>query len=149
MKAFLLLLAVLALAACGMGSGPAKTNRVFIRQNGVIVSTYELRGDGKVLRSTTQDRRLGEVVRNYSYDEHGGLASITRESPYARTATIYMASETEKGGGRLSRSTRTVVGGDGASAQAGIQYYYTPEGKLDGMLLTDADGNVQSKAAED
>jgi hypothetical protein len=136
------------LAACGMDNPIEKPTRVFIRSNGAVVTTYNLGDGGQILQSSTVDRYGGAVSRQYSYTAGNELDTVSRQSAAGRAVTLSMT-KTRDRGNRLSGATKTIVGPDGVSTEIKVDYFYAENGKLDGLIQTDPNGNVQSKCGED
>jgi len=150
MKICAVLLVVLSLAGCAAGTTGDTATRVHIRSGGEVDTTYELGDDGKILRSSTADGSGGTVTRRYSYDGKGVLASVSREDASARTTTVVIAHETDAAnGGRTARTLKTGADAKGLSTELVTEYHYGDDGKLEGILQTDASGNVQAKCVED
>ncbi|MBN1413221.1 MAG: hypothetical protein JW969_20440 [Spirochaetales bacterium] len=148
MRQVIFICLVLILAGCGLNN--AANKRVFIRNNGNIVTTYELDGGSRILRSVTKDRNGIAVTREYSYNSRNELAAVTRKTPYSGGETLYINHERDKADpGRLTRTTKTLSGSRSTGGQFEVTYYYTEDGQLEGMMQTDANGNVQAKCAGD
>jgi len=148
MRLMALFLAAALLAGCAVNSSGG--GRVFIREKGTVVTTYELDSSGKVAVSSTAGPGGAQVVREYAYDSSGRLASVSSSEGGARVSTTYMPSPARAGSGAGSASSaKTVVSGSGARSEAATTFYYGADGKLEGILQSDADGNVQSKCSED
>ncbi len=150
MKRALSVLGVLLLAGCSLIDPSRGGTRVHIRAAGRVVTTYELARDGRILRSSTKDRSGTEVSREYSYDDRNELVSVSRENLATREVTLFLTREVPPGpDGRLAGTTKTLVGPQGATTEMDIRYFYGEDGRLDGMMQTDANGNVQAKSAGD
>jgi hypothetical protein len=135
--------------SCAAHSGDAN-GRVFIRENGVIVTTYELDSSGKMAVSTTADASGTTSVREYAYDSTGQLQSVSRVEGGVRVSTTYLSRPIPAGAGSSSASAaKSMVSEDGTETKLATTYYYGADGKLDGMLQTDSAGNVESKSSED
>ncbi len=129
------------LVACDPWVRSDKANRVFIRSGGTVVSTYELAADGHMSQSTTKDAQGRTVVRGYTYDNTGRLQSVTQGNMTTRRVV-----SVENGRSVVSR--KALVGPDGQRSELTLEYFYKPNGQLDGVIQRDADGNVQAKAAD-
>jgi hypothetical protein len=139
---------VVLLAGCainGPNEGKATVGRVLIREQGRIVTTYDLGRNGKMLNSSTQDRYGVTVTRKYLYDAQNKLASVTKRTPTTSAETLIIANEADKTD--LSRPARTVKT-RGATTMS-VQYIYAEDGKLAGLLEKDAAGNIQAKGPEE
>jgi hypothetical protein len=152
MRKIIIVLVISLLAGCGIDSlsnANTKATRVFIRDGGKTVTTYELGDNGRIRKSSTEDRYGVSVTRQYSYDDQNELVSVTRQISTTRAETLFITHETDQSrNNRLSKTTKTVLGTGGASTM-GIQYFYTEDGKLDGIMQTDSNGNIQTKSAEE
>ena len=136
------------LAGCGIGSHTdtsAAVSRVLIRENGRTVTTYELRGDGRVLSSATEARYGILVTRTYSYDAANQLVSVTRETPATAPRTMAIRDETDQT--VASRVARTVK--SAGDTTLSVQYLYAKDGAVEGIVETDSNGNIQAKGARD
>jgi hypothetical protein len=144
-------LLVVLLAACSVNppSAPTTASRVLIRSSGQIVTTYELDGGGKVVRSSTIGRFDVPVTRTYSYNSRNELESVSREIQGTRVETVVMTSQADATGARRISGTTRTLGGPTGTPAARIQYFYAKDGTLDGILKTDENGNMQAKGARD
>jgi YD repeat-containing protein len=149
MRWCLSLLLVLVLVGCGSGDSDPTASRVFIRNNGEVVTTYELGKDGEVLQSTTKDRYGADVTRQYTYDAQRELVSVTRESAARGSVTTFVARETDPASRRLAGTTKRAVAADGTSTEMELEYFYAKDGSLEGIAQRDANGNVQAKGGDD
>ncbi len=145
------LFAAALLVSCSGGpvdSGSAV--RVHIRENGNIVTTYDLNAGGQVTRSATRDGWGAAVTRSYSYDARNELSAVTRMTAGAGSKTLYV--ERSNGAPTADRPTaeaKATVSDRGGGDRMIIRYYYSADGTLDGITQTDQYGNVQAKAAHD
>lgn len=118
-----------------------QTPRIFIRSGGAVVSQYDLGEDGRILQTLTSDAQGRSVQRLYTYDSARRLVRVTRGSGAGqRDVTM------ENGSQRLNK--KSLTGPQGPEGELTLEYYYTPDGKLDGIIQRDASGNVQAKAAD-
>ena len=150
MKVLMAAALVVLLVGCGIltpSEPDDKPTKVFIRSQDRTVTTYELGDDGRILSSSTEDGYGSKVNRDYSYDNRNDLLSVTSRSADGNVETVYIPRKpaaTSKG--LVSSSAKTFVDAKGVSQDVEIKYFYTKDGKLDGMMQIDADGNIQAKA---
>jgi hypothetical protein len=140
---------ILILAACGIDPPNTRTT-VYIRNAGEVQTTYELDEAGKMRHSTSTDRSGTVVTRRYFYDDEDELESVTRETQATWSETVFSHGESGRSSGnRRSFTSKSMVDGKGSTTVMDIEYFYTEDGALDGIMQTDEYGNVQAKCVED
>lgn len=148
MRIFLLLVIVGLLAACSPDPTSGQVARVIVRSGGAVDTVYELGADGRAASSRSQSDFSGEVRRTYSYDAAGRLSSVSRVDAAGRSSTVALnPAAGTRADGRVSAASKSLRA---AGAETGLRtdYYYTDEGGLDGLMQTDALGNVMSKSSD-
>lgn len=139
MRIMLLLAVVGLMAACAPDLDSGQVTRVIIRSGSAVDTVYEMGANGKAASSQSQTGYAGEVRRTYSYDAEGRLSSVYREDAAGRGSTVVVNPAA------ASKSVR--AGGDEMGLST--KYFYAAGGGLDGLIQTDALGNVMSKSVSD
>lgn len=136
MRILLLAVLLVALASCDPGGGK-QGSRVFIRSAGEVVSTYDLASDGRISRAVTRDALGQTTVHDFRADGGASSRSVDGRS---RQVTSF----TDPGGLVVRKLLRQ---GD-LETELTLEYFYKPDGRLDGVVQRDAAGNLQAKASD-
>lgn len=136
MRILLLAVLLVALASCDPGGG-RQGSRVFIRSAGEVVSTYDLASDGRISRAITQDGAGQTTVHDFGLD---GFAFSRSTDGRSRQVTNFYNDD--------GLVVRKVLRYGDFQSELSLEYYFKPDGSLDGVMQRDSAGNLQSKGSD-
>lgn len=133
------------------GSDSEDLMKVTIRkENGVSVYQIDSNSRIKTVNSTNDERGVSES-RSYTYNNANDLQMVKVDNSAYGTSYMYYQAETKRSDGKTATKTKTktMTNTRGKNETYTMEYCYNDDGKLLGIIMRDAKGNIFSKGLEE